>query len=80
MISTEIVWTNAQRFDSSIHTALYNKLEEMELEGKTNGHISLSALPNQTWLATREWNSLSDAQEWIDFVLGFDPVSATIAS
>jgi hypothetical protein len=78
MTNTEVVWTYEQQFDQQLHTNAQAKLAQMLQEGKTNGAISRTYLPDNTWKNIREWTNLTDAQEWIAFVQNYNPISATI--
>jgi hypothetical protein len=76
--TTQIVWNYQQQFDQTINTAAQAKVQQMESEGKTTGMKDLEWLSNNTWQVTREWVSTEAAQEWIDFLLPYNPISANI--
>jgi hypothetical protein len=78
MATTQVVWNYEQMFDPSLQSAAETKIAQMEQEGKTTGTKDREYLPNNTWLVTRGWTSPEDAQEWIDFLAPYNPVSVTI--
>ncbi len=78
MATTQVVWNYEQRFDQQIISAAQAKLTQMQQEGKTDGAMNMDLLPNNTWVSIREWNSVPAAQEWIDFIQAYQPISATI--
>jgi hypothetical protein len=66
--------------DAVIHHA---KAESMASEGKTDN------VPVETWpsgegtppaVVVRQWTTLQDAQEWLDFLAPYNPQSAVINS
>jgi hypothetical protein len=58
-----------------------NHAEEMHLAGKTDNIKVVVTLDDDTkGQVTRTWTTLADAEEWILFVEGYGPFSATIQS
>jgi len=59
------------------------KAADMQAQGKTND-LPVSTFPNGAGnppaVIVREWTTLADAQEWIDFVAQYNPQSAVINS
>lgn len=58
--------------------AIYNKAALMQSEGKTDNVKVRTDLPNGDYVITRTWNTPADADEWIAFVLAYNPVSAVL--
>lgn len=74
MIRTEVVWIR------NVLTA--EQMSALIEEGKKYPKTFTESfdLESNTKRVVREWNNLQDAQNWIDFVSGFNPVSAVIIS
>jgi hypothetical protein len=77
--ATTVTWNplNSQAAISEI----VQKAAEMQSQGKTDN------VPNETFpdgegnpplIAVRQWTTLADAQEWIDFLAPYNPQSAVI--
>jgi hypothetical protein len=75
MIKTIVTWNTQTATAAS--TALLNKISIMTYEHKTDGE-AVVVNKNDLTTVTRTWTTISDAEEWINFVNDYDPVSAEI--
>lgn len=58
--------------------AIWNQANLMETEGKTDNVKVRTDLPNGDYVISRTWTTPEDAQEWLTFVLAYNPVSAVL--
>ena len=76
MIETLVTWNDGTPTESVIDTC-HEKINVMVSQGKTDGLHQTNSLET-TYVVTRVWNTLADAQEWINFVNSYSPVSAVV--
>ena len=72
-IQTVIVWDPV--VTPEVKEIFDNAAAQAALEGKTDNLPTKTPLPATT---IRNWTTLADAQDWIAFVLPYNPVSADI--
>jgi hypothetical protein len=78
MTTTILLWADGsltREQDAEIN----NHAEEMHLAGKTDD-IKVVVDNGNITQVTRTWTTLADAEEWVLFVEGYNPISATIQS
>lgn len=75
---TEVVWTAAQAQDPVLMQPIIDQAYNWESR-QTAGHEVFTNEPveGQNTLF-RFWDTEAHAQEWVDFVLGHNPVSAVV--
>ena len=77
--ATTVTWNplNSQSVSSEIGA----KAAEMQSQGKTD-NVPSETFPdgagNPPLIVVRQWTTLADAQEWIDFLAPYNPQSAVI--
>ena len=76
MTTTIVTWQNNTP-TSEQRAECMNKIHLMTLEGKTTGQYTTTTLET-TYAVTRQWVDQAAAQEWIDFITPYSPVSAVI--
>ena len=78
-ISTEVVWTDATPTESQ-GTEIQAQAAAMASQGKTDDTFTVEqevpSIGQRT--VTRTWTTTADAEEWVAFVLTYNPVSAAI--
>jgi hypothetical protein len=76
-IQTQVMWAYTSSRD--IFVLVEAKGNELTAAGKEIGEVMLTYdSVNQRTTAVRTWIDEAAAQEWIDFVQEYDPVSAVI--
>lgn len=82
MRTSTVVW---DKMNSEAETATMTaKLNEMIAEGKSVGTVERTSVSESVTVETparsirREWTAVEHAQEWVDFILSYDPVSAVV--
>ena len=77
--STQIVWVNGAPNSTDL-TAIQASAATMASEGKTdNVTVKQQDVPVVgQHTVVRTWTTTADAEEWIAFILTFNPVSAEI--
>lgn len=76
MINTIVTWQNNTPTPEEIDACL-TQVQLMVSEGKTTGEHTVNQLETM-YVVTRHWTDQAAAQEWIDFVTPYSPVSAVI--
>lgn len=76
MIETLVTWNDGTPSEATIDMC-HAQIEIMISEGKTDGSHQVTQLET-TYVVSRFWNTLTDAQDWVDFVNAYSPVSAVI--
>jgi hypothetical protein len=77
--STDLVWENNTPTESQT-TEILAQAAAMTSAGKTDGTYTVQQevpVPGQR-TTTRTWTTTADAEEWVAFVLTYNPVSAEI--
>lgn len=75
-IETQVVWSVATTSPETI--AIVNaKAQELINQGKEVGNVIFTRTSQQT-IVNRFWIDSATAQEWIDFVVPYNPISAVI--
>jgi len=78
---TTVTWNPLVSGEDSV--AIHAQAATMKAEGKTDN------VPVETWpngegmppeITVRQWTTLQDAQEWLDFLAPYNPQSAVINS
>lgn len=80
-ISTNVVWLETEPSQADAD-AMVTQATTMTNEGKTDGiYTSEKEVPvSGQYTVTRTWTTTADAEEWIAFVLTYNPVSAEIVT
>jgi hypothetical protein len=80
MTTTILLWTRGS-LTTEQNTEINDHAEQMHLAGKTdNIKVVVDNDTDNTTQVTRTWTTLADAEEWLLFVEGYNPISATIQS
>jgi hypothetical protein len=77
--ATTVTW-NPLKSPSEV-AELRAKAADMQAQGKTDNvpvETSPDGAGNPPLIVVRQWTTLADAQEWIDFVATYNPQSAVI--
>ena len=78
-ISTEVVWTDTTPTESQ-GAEIQAQAAAMATQGKTDDVYTVEqdvpTVGQRT--VTRTWTTTADAEEWVAFVLTYNPVSAAI--
>jgi len=79
--STEVVWQVGTP-SSTDQSAIHVQAETMASEGKTdNVAVDQLNVPEVGQLTvTRTWTTTADAEEWVAFILTYNPISAEITT
>ena len=75
MATTQVTWSDTQ---TSSFDEIADKAFEMQAQGKTDGNWQKNTNEDGNSTVERTWTDVPAAQEWIDFVNQFNPLSATI--
>ena len=80
MTTTIVLWAH-DSLTPEQGAEINDHAEQMHLAGKTdNVKIVVIVDDDNKTQVTRTWTTLADAEEWLLFVEGYGPVSATIQS
>jgi hypothetical protein len=80
MTTTIVTWTIG-KLTAEQNKEITDHAEQMHLAGKTdNVKVAVEVDDDTNIQITRTWTTLADAEEWLLFVEGYGPVSATIQS
>ena len=75
MIKTHVTWVKGQTPPAQ---DIIDKITEMETQGKTDGtRVRINETVTQ-FTAERTWTDVNAANEWINWVTTYNPVSAVI--
>jgi len=77
MIKTHVIW-NQDGLTASEEAQIVEQAEIMHQQQKTDNQIILLVDTGKEKIVERQWNSIEYAEEWISFVLTFNPKSAVI--
>jgi len=79
--ATTVTWNPLN--SPSVASEICAKAADMQAQGKTD-NVPVDTYPNGEGnppaIVVRQWTTLADAQEWIDFVAQYNPQSAVINS
>jgi hypothetical protein len=78
-ISTDVVWADGTPTESQ-NTEIFAQATAMTNAGKTDGTYNVQqGVPiSSQRTTTRTWTTTADAEEWVAFILTYNPVSAEI--
>lgn len=76
MTTTIVTWQNNTPTSEEL-LIFTDKINLMISDGKTTGQHIRTDLET-TYEMSRQWTDLASAQEWIDFVTPYSPISAVI--
>lgn len=75
MTKTKVTWQSRPH-----HNDVSRKLATMIQDGKTDGLAISTVEADNSESIERTWRDLESAQEWIDFVTNYNPISAVIVN